>query len=146
MCAKGVSKIAVVEGTLDSTQYQKILEKTLLPAAEKWFEDGDWVFEQDHASVHDSKSSQEWVKENCPDHFEKSVWPAKSPDLSPIENLWAILEFRLNRTKVSDRDGLLSEIRKEWAKISSELTQTLVASMPTRIKAVIAAKGSHTRY
>ena len=49
------------------------------------FGDETWTFMQDHASPHDAKSKQLWLSQNVPDYFKKEDWPAKSPDLNPID-------------------------------------------------------------
>ena len=50
------------------------------------------IFQQDGAPAHTSKLSQEWCRLNLPAYWAKEVWPGNSPDLSPIENLWAVVK------------------------------------------------------
>lgn len=142
----GTSQLAIIEKTLDATRYQNILDQYLLPAADVWFGGEGYKFEQDHARPHDANSSIAWLKEYVPDFFLPIVWPAKSPDLSPIENLWAQIDRDLDRTKIHTRDELIAEVKSEWAKVSVSLLQRLYASMPDRIKAVIRSNGWHTKY
>lgn len=75
-------------------------------------------------------------------------WPAQSPDLNPIENLWMVLKRAIssrNRSPQTVAD-LLMIIREEWDKIPKETVQTLVESMPKRALEVIKAKGFATKY
>lgn len=74
-------------------------------------------------------------------------WPGNSPDLNPIENLWAIVKKQVAEKKPKNKTDLDNIIMDTWHNdISEELLQTLVTSMPRRIKAVIKAKGGATKY
>ena len=55
------------------------------------------IFQQDGA--HTSKLSQNWCSSHLPDFWAKEVWPGNSPDLSPIENLWAYMKQELSKMK-----------------------------------------------
>ena len=73
-------------------------------------------------------------------------WPAQSPDLNPIENLWTILKQKVHNSKPSSLDVLWETLNGFWDNIEESTIESLVASMPKRVKAVIAAKGGATRY
>lgn len=66
-------------------------------------------------------------------------WPAYSPDLNPIENLWSILKRRIGRTQSSVRnmDDLKTVAHSIWLDVSQQVCTNLVASMPKRIEQVI---------
>ena len=55
------------------------------------------IFLQDNAPVHKSKIIGNFFQEN---EWEVLEWPAYSPDLNPIDNLWAILKQRLRKRTV----------------------------------------------
>ena len=52
-------------------------------------------FQQDNAPCHVGKKSMEFIAKNFAHYLE--FWPANSPDLSPIEELWSIVEEKLNK-------------------------------------------------
>ncbi|GFV07626.1 transposable element Tcb2 transposase [Trichonephila clavipes] len=80
--------------------------------------------------------------------IERMDWPARSPDLNPIEHVWDFLGRRLAaRTlpPVTIRE-LLLELQDEWAAMPQQLIDTLILSMGRRYEILLsgeaAAKGS----
>ena len=75
-------------------------------------------------------------------------WPACSPDLNPIENLWGILSRKVyeNGKQFEYTLDLKTLIREAWNVISIETIQNLVTSMSSRIFEVIKNSGSNTKY
>lgn len=146
ICARGKTKLAFIDGTLNAPRYQDILDKFLLPTMNRLYESDDWKFMQDHAKCHDAKSTQAWLADNVPDFFDKDSWPAKSPDMNPIENLWSILEDKINRKSVKSKSDLQIALRAAWNKLDQDTIQSLIDSMPARRAALRKAQGSHTKY
>lgn len=72
--------------------------------------------------------------------------PAQSPDMNVIEYLWAILDQYIRKHKISNKNDLKVALQLEWNKITPEITQNLVKSMPSRLQALEKAKGYHTKY
>lgn len=69
------------------------------------------------------------------------ITPPQSPDINPIENLWHLLDTEVRKRKISNKTDLQRVILEEWPKISKEIIQKLVESMPRRLQAIIEAKG-----
>ena len=97
--SQGKTELALYEGTLDAHAYQDILENSLLPAAQEWFGDEKegWELQQDKASCHTAKSTKRWLEQHGFEVVEG--WPTKGDDINPMENLWAILDERLESKK-----------------------------------------------
>ncbi len=73
-------------------------------------------------------------------------WPANSPDLNPIENLWGIVKRKMRDTRPNNVDELKATVKETWASIPPQQCHKLITSMPRRIEAVIKAKGAPTKY
>ena len=130
---------------LNSPAYATILKRELAYTIRHYF--GPFkgvVFQQDGAGEHRG--------EVVLAHFEMQSyrvlnWPAHSPDLSPIENLWADFKRRLDRNHPDLTKKTLWEVtEKEWEATDPALIRALYASMPARLEAVIKAKGGYTHY
>merc|ERR1712082_270191 len=74
-------------------------------------------------------------------------WPGNSPDLNPIKNLWSCMKLELKNIHSPNLDRLKQEIRQVWCqRMSLQLCQNLVSSMPRRLAAVIEVDGAMTKY
>ena len=73
-------------------------------------------------------------------------WPNQSLDLNPIEHLWRDLKISVQQLSLSNLTELERICREEWEKLPKYRCAKLVVSYPRRLKAVIAAKASSTKY
>ena len=83
------------------------LEHYMLPSAEKLYGDDDFIFQHDLAPAHSAKTTSKW----CTDHGITVLdWPANSPDLNPIENLWGIVKKKQKDTRPYNANELKAAI------------------------------------
>lgn len=132
------------ESTIDYVHYCNILETTMLPAARAKVGD-DFIFQQDNASVHTSKFTKKWFQDH---NIEVLDWPAKSPDLSPIENLWSLVALRLysGGKRYKNIHDLSAALDKELSEISEDYVNRLYDSFSSRLISVVEKKGGFTKY
>ena len=131
---------------LDATTYIEILEDELEKTISHYFpRRSRFIFQQDGASIHRAKVVEEWFRKR---KIAKLDWPAQSPDLNPIENLWGELKKRIAQKgkDITSKKVLWRVLEDEWEATPLDLCQKLIDSMPARLDAVIRAKGGHTKY
>lgn len=147
MCYYGKTELVVFTGSLTAPFYvNEILAERVPPDAARLFGRQPWVFQQDGDPKHTSQLAQAWLRDNTPAFIPKDDWPANSPDLNPMEQLWAPLQDRVYRREPRTVAGLQRIIEEEWNAIPAEHLHSLVESMPRRFNAVIAARGGPTKY
>ncbi len=143
MSSAGVGPLCFLKSTVNAAIYQEILEHFMLPSADKLYGDADFIFQQDLAPAHTAKGT----KSRFNDHGVTVLdWPANTPDLNLIENLWGIVKRKMRDTRPNNADELKATVKETWASIPPQQCHKLITSMPCRIEAVIKAKGTPTKY
>ena len=74
--------------------------------------------------------------------------PPNSPDLNPIEFIWAYIKDVLKREypQVTSKEEIQRIVLKIWNEFEDGQWNHLIESMSARIEAVIEAKGGSTRF
>ena len=68
-----------------------------------------------------------WTTKELEFYLEKSIkvidWPPYSPDLNPIENIWAIMKQKLEGRKFATITSLKNELYKIWGILEEGLVK-----------------------
>ena len=131
-------------GTVNAARYlNEVIRPQVIPQMMRL--GAGFLFMDDNARCHRARVVQEELNNNniaCLD------WPARSPDLNPIEQAWDILGRAVYDMPVRPQtlDALEAALTREWRAIPQNELDRLVVSMPRRVQACIDANGGHTRY
>jgi hypothetical protein len=109
---------------MDSFQYANFLAHNLFASASD-LQMNSFTFQQDNDPKRTSKLAKSFfVDKNIP----VLPWPAQSPDMNPIENLWGIIKRRVAEIQPKNKDELKNAIIMTWNQITPEICMKLVKS------------------
>jgi len=101
------------------------------------------IFMQDNDPKHTSHLCRDTLRDM---RIRSLHWPAQSPDLNPIENLWRMIKVELKSRPAANIEELWQNVQDVWNSIEPAQIQSLIESMPRRMEAVLRANGGPTKY
>ena len=134
--------LVTVQGRLNAQQFQgQIVRPHILPHIRA---NGPMILAQDNAPCHAARATQHFLAAT---NVRVLPWPARSPDLNPIEHIWDIIDRRARlRRNQQTIPELEADLRAEWAASGPRMIANYINFMRARCQAVIRANGGHARY
>ncbi|GFW16211.1 transposable element Tcb1 transposase [Trichonephila clavipes] len=132
-----------IAGTLNSQRYiSEVLEPVVLPYLQGL---ATAIFQQDNARPRVARIVERFFVNH---QIELLPWPARSPDLSPIENMWSMVAQRLTQITppAATPDLLCQRVEAAWSAVPQEYIQSPFETMPMRVAAVISNNGGYSDY
>jgi transposase len=143
ICADGLGHAEFYDESLTAHRYQSILGLNLVSSALQFWPRGQWWYQQDNATPHNAETSRQWFHNHGIDVIE---WPAWSPDLNPIEEVWNDLKQRMYGRRPKSMEELERFVTEEWAATDLHFIARICRNMPHRLRAVIANNGHKVPY
>lgn len=140
--ARGVGNLVFIDGIMDRFKYLNILTNNLKQSAAS-MDLNNYVFQQDNDPKHTSKIISQYLEEN---EIETLPFPSQSPDLNPIEHIWAYMKKEIKGKNFDNKDQLKDELVRLWYSLPQVFINNLIKSMPKRVRDVVKANGKHTKY
>ena len=165
----GVTKLHAVAGTskvksqyltqqgkisqnITKGEYRDVVEQTLLREGRKIFSARGmhaFVLQQDNDPCHSAAQGvvNEWNSKRRGGLVEiLPGWPGNSPDLSPIENVWAWVGQQVALVKCHTFEQFCKAVDEKFASVPKSTLENLFDSMPGRLEQCIAADGHRITY
>ena len=99
------------------------------------------MFQQDGARPHTANTTKQFLSERVRTLPEEYHWPASSPDLNVIENIWAIVKSKIDYHLITDADSLFREAERISNSLSLIVINNCMADFGPRLQACSALKG-----
>lgn len=134
-------------GGISADKYQRFIVPLVHIFYEEFGDQNDGlIFQQDNASPHSARSTRSLLAALG---IEVLRWPARSPDLSPIENVWFWMKNWLEEhydVQSLDLTRLRQAVQEAWEALPPEFLRRLAHSMPQRLQKVIDNQGDRVLY
>ncbi|CAF0980587.1 unnamed protein product, partial [Brachionus calyciflorus] len=134
----GLGIFPIFDGRLNSHGYVDILGNNLLPSMDLLRQEKPFIFQQDNAPCHRAKLVKDWFQEQ---NIEVLAWPANSPDLNCIENLWSWLDKEIAKLEPRSLDELKEIVPNILNNVPKSILENLIDSMSNRINECLKNKG-----
>ena len=128
-------------------EFQDVMRAKLVPQAQQLFAAAgvnSHVWLMDNAPAHAAKATQQYLRRSgiktCKD------WPPNSPDLNPIENVWATMKHQVYCKHYNTLAELKAAVRLAWAGLPVSTLKTLMSSLDQRKAMCLQRDGGHAGY
>ena len=115
----------------------------MVPSAQRLHGNNPYIFQQDNAPCHIAGSVKAFFRDS---DIEVMRWPAQSPDMNPIENLWQVLKLKVQHKKPRNLNELWEMVSQAWENLTLDESQAVAGNMGNRVKEIVKAKGGATSY
>lgn len=143
----GTGKLVFYD-SMNSQTYCDCLKIMIEDLTQK-FEHENFLVVHDNAAWANSDYTRNFIEQNNYRRFLLAI-PPYSPDMNPIENLWAILKQKVREHCFlhgqTARPEFANLVESQWAQISQSIVDKIYLGLPNRMKAIVESRGELTRY
>jgi hypothetical protein len=140
-------EVTVKGNAMTQKYYVERLLPTYVAAIESMQEidDKPWLLQEDGDPSHGMRKAGLARQYKDAHNIQNLVHPAQSPDLNPIEGIWAIIKQRLRRRIFDSEEEMKEALQEEWDRITIEEIRHRIADMPRRCAELVRSKGGPIR-
>jgi len=139
ICYEGTLHLDLVEGRMNHEHYIEILERCFNDALPSLNPRTKWRFQQDGAGPHRPPKVRDFISENG---LAIMKHPSNSPDLNPIELIWAYMKEQIEGLEIKNKQDLEDAIFETWAKIPDQVVKNCIDHLRQYLPRVIEVGGA----
>jgi len=138
----GLLSHKIIQGKFGSKEYLDLLKTSVVPISKLNY-GSHYFFQEDNCSVHKARVVQNFMKES---QIKILDWPAKSPDLNIVEDIWKLLSTEIydgpQFRNISDLKAKINDTITDFNSAKREMLQALYATIRPRLCKVLVGKGN----
>ena len=143
---RGVGDLVKIGGIMDKKVYHNILVRHAVPSGRRLIGD-NFVFQEDDDPKQSSNYCRNYLRrKKAAGVWTVMNWPSQSTDLNPIEQIWELIDRKLDKLHVKTKEILWLEVKRCWESVIVEVLKKYIETMPERCRAIIKGRGGHTKY
>jgi transposase len=136
----GKTALKIIEGTLNGESYRKLVLRGKRAEVKRFMGSRRWWFQQDRAPCHRQKLTIDFIKRNITKNI--LPHPAQSPDLNPIELVWARMKVFVERKRPKSKSELREAILQAWDDVDLSFIRSCVGGLKVRMRKIIDSGGN----
>ena len=131
------TQLVFIDGIVNAESYfdDIIIGSNVINDADDHWGINKWVLQQDNARPHVANTvvqSMDYMEINFIDD-----WPPCSPDINPIEIIWAIMKVHIEKLQPKSIDDLKKLIIDVWNNLTFDTINGLIEEMPRRCATIV---------
>jgi hypothetical protein len=135
----GKTPLIVIEKTLDSSGYCEVLKDYKNWLSKLGPISGSASLLHDNARMHVSAHTNAYLQQEGIQVVPN--WPANSPDLNPIELVWAWMSGVVKKMRPKTKAELVDVVNNVWDSLTQDMIDNFVNAVPKRMEAVYRSNG-----
>ena len=139
---RGKTKLLIFKGIMDGPFYTEQCLTTYQESAKTLYPHGDVTMWADNDPKHTCKQATAYIRE----HGVATIkTPAESPDMNPVENIWAQMKSDLRRERPKTQETLCNCLLRAWKRITVKDCNSYINHVQKKVfREVVRVKGYAT--
>ena len=143
---RGISKLHLYRSAMNSATFLCYLKKIVRELRNGPYKNHQLKLVMDSATYHRHHKVEAWMRDHDVQWVKKEEWPASSPDINPVENLWSTLQSRITSKGPTTMRSLMNLASRTWNALTLDEVAKCINALPSRYREIIRRKGAQAHH